>query len=46
MNTAELRVGDEISYTGEIYTARDAAHKRLMQLLDEGKPLPFDGAVY
>jgi len=41
-----LRAGDEISFTGVIYTARDAAHKRLVQLLDEGKPLPFDGAVY
>lgn len=41
-----LRVGDEISYTGVIYTARDAAHKRLIELLDDGKTLPFDGVVY
>ena len=33
--------------SGTIYTARDAAHKRIFQLLDEGKPLPFPlkGAV-
>lgn len=37
-----LRAGDIVSLTGEIYTARDAAHKRLIALLDEGKPLPVD----
>lgn len=37
-----LRVGDEISFSGIIYTARDAAHKRMCELLDENKPLPFD----
>lgn len=44
---AALRAGDRVVLTGTIYTARDAAHKRLFQLLDEGKPLPFDlkGAV-
>ena len=36
-----LRAGDEILLSGTIYTARDAAHKRIAQLLDEGKPLPF-----
>lgn len=43
----KLRAGDRVSLTGIIYTARDAAHKRLFQLLDEGKPLPFElkGAV-
>lgn len=30
-----------IHFSGTIYTARDAAHKRLFQLLEEGKPLPF-----
>lgn len=47
-NTAELpamiqtlRAGDTLSLSGTIYTARDAAHKRLVALLDEGKPLPF-----
>jgi len=44
---AGLKAGDQVSFSGEIYTARDAAHKRLVALLDEGKPLPFDinGAV-
>ncbi len=37
-----LRAGDTVTLTGEMYTARDAAHKRLIALLDEGKPLPFD----
>ena len=37
-----LRAGDIVTLTGEIYTARDAAHKRLIALLDEGKPLPVD----
>ena len=37
-----LRAGDKVLITGVIYTARDAAHKRLIELLDAGKPLPFD----
>lgn len=43
----ELRAGDRVLLSGVIYTARDAAHKRIFQLLDEGAPLPFDlkGAV-
>ena len=42
-----LEAGDRVVLSGTIYTARDAAHKRLFQLLDEGKKLPFDlkGAV-
>ena len=36
-----LRAGEEIFLSGTVYTARDAAHKRLIALLDEGKPLPF-----
>ncbi len=36
-----LQAGDTVSLTGTIYTARDAAHKRLFALLDEGQPLPF-----
>jgi len=44
---ASLKAGDMVSISGEIYTARDAAHKRLVDLLDAGKELPFDikGAV-
>ena len=37
-----LRAGDTLSLSGIIYTARDAAHKRLTALLEEGKALPFD----
>lgn len=38
----ELKCGDKILLTGTVYTARDAAHKRFMALLDEGKELPFE----
>lgn len=37
-----LRAGDVVSITGYIYTARDAAHKRLIGILEEGKGLPLD----
>jgi len=37
-----LRVGDKVLITGVLYTARDAAHKRLIELLDNGERLPFD----
>ena len=39
---AGLRAGDQVLITGTIYVARDAAHKRLAALLEEGKELPFD----
>lgn len=38
----EINAGDEVFVSGTLYTARDAAHKKLIALLDEGKPLPFD----
>ena len=38
----ELHAGDEVLLSGVIYTGRDAAHKRLCALLDEGKPLPVE----
>ena len=38
----KLRAGDSVLLTGVIYTARDAAHKRLCELVEAGKPLPFD----
>ena len=38
---AQLKAGDTVLLSGVVYTARDAAHKRLMELLDAGKPLPF-----
>ena len=37
-----LRTGDQVLLTGTIYTARDAAHKRLVEMLDQGKELPFE----
>lgn len=45
----KLRVGDIVYLTGVIYTARDAAHRRIIEYLREGKPLPFDlrgGVIY
>ncbi len=38
----KLKAGDLVQITGTIYTARDAAHKRLVDLLDKGEKLPFD----
>ena len=38
----KLKTGDVVFISGHIYTARDAAHKRLVETLDAGKPLPFD----
>jgi len=38
----KLRAGDKVLITGVLYTARDAAHKRLIELLDKGGKLPFD----
>ena len=37
-----LKAGDKVLITGVMYTARDAAHKRLIELLDRGEKLPFD----
>ncbi len=39
---SSLRAGDEVLLSGTIYTARDAAHKRLIALLDQHEPLPFE----
>jgi len=38
----ELRAGDYVKITGTIYTARDAAHKRMAEALDKGDKLPID----
>jgi len=38
----DLKAGDNILLTGVIYVGRDAAHKRIVEALDQGKPLPFD----
>ncbi len=41
-NARTLKVGDSCLLTGVIYTARDAAHKRLCELVAQGKELPLD----
>ena len=44
-----LRAGDKVLLSGLIYTARDAAHKRITEALERGEPLPFeirDAVVY
>ena len=56
MNTAELeekaknlRAGDRVLLSGTVYTSRDAAHKRINTLIDEGGELPYElsgAAVY
>jgi fumarate hydratase subunit beta len=38
----ELEIGDKVLISGVIYTARDAAHKRLLDLLEAGQPLPME----
>ena len=38
---APLKAGDTVLLSGVVYTARDAAHKRMMELLDRGEELPF-----
>jgi len=42
-----LRAGDRVAISGVIYTARDAAHKRMAEALDRGEalPIPIDGQV-
>ena len=49
INTADLaseiqkiKCGDEVYLSGIIYTARDAAHKKIRELIESGKELPFD----
>ena len=37
-----LRCGDFVEITGTIYTARDAAHKRLVEMIEQDRPLPFE----
>jgi fumarate hydratase subunit beta len=46
-DTLALRSGDKVLLTGILYTARDAAHKRLIEGLDRGEepPFPLQGAV-
>jgi fumarate hydratase subunit beta len=37
-----LKIGDRVLLSGVVYTGRDAAHKRLVDLIDKGEELPFD----
>jgi fumarate hydratase subunit beta len=37
-----LRSGDSVCISGTVYVARDAAHRRMVEALDNGEPLPFD----
>lgn len=43
----ELKAGDRLLLSGTVYTSRDAAHKRIMSLLDQGLELPYplEGSV-
>ena len=41
-DVSQLHAGDEVFVTGNIYTARDAAHKRLTETLERGDPLPVN----
>ena len=38
----DLKAGEDVLLTGVMYVGRDAAHKRMIEALDQGKPLPFD----
>ena len=46
-DAASLRAGEKVLLNGTIYTARDADHKRLVELVEQGTPLPISmaGAV-
>ena len=37
-----LKSGDSVLLSGTVYTARDAAHKRIVEAMAAGQPLPFD----
>lgn len=39
---ADLRIGDEVRITGEIYTSRDAGHVRILEALERDGKLPYD----
>ena len=46
-DVASLRSGDRVSISGIVYTARDAAHRRLFELIEAGEelPIPIDGQI-
>jgi len=41
-DTEKLKIGDKVLISGEIYTARDLAHKQLLELIDAGEKAPFN----
>ncbi|NPA15683.1 MAG: Fe-S-containing hydro-lyase [Deferribacteres bacterium] len=41
-DVVKLKAGDRVLISGVIYTGRDAAHKRMIEALEKGEPLPFD----
>ena len=44
-----LCAGDRVLLSGVVYTARDAAHKRIVEMINAGQPLPFrlnDACIY
>lgn len=41
-NSQNLKIGDKVLLTGYVYTSRDAAHKRINEMLDRGEELPYD----
>ncbi len=42
LHVERLRVGDKVRISGILYTARDTAHKRLLEMIKSGEGLPFD----
>ena len=41
-DVSQLKIGDHVRINGVIYTARDAAHNRMIESLNKGEPLPLD----
>ena len=41
-DVAKLRAGQHVRFYGTIYTSRDAAHRKMLQAIEKGEPLPFD----
>lgn len=41
-DVANLKAGDHVLISGVVYTARDAAHKKMVDLIKQGKPIPID----
>lgn len=41
-NIPKLKAGDRVMLSGSVFTARDAAHKRISSIMETGQPFPFD----